>query len=257
MSRHPDLENNHNPELIKKEPGKTDKIKYNCYKCGKTNKVPKGRYKKDKPNYCSNECYQEIRKENASIHHNCPACGKTFKTKKHLVKNRECHTCSPECRMKQLHETIKTERKTVECSAPTCQKQVTRKTTILNKHPNPVCSTKCLSNFLSQHFKGENGPGYIHGNHGERKYPGKFANKREKIIQRDNEKCQICGLKRGKHKEKYTLDIEVHHIDNDPENNKDNNLITLCTSCNIKIEHENQRPKTPEQIRTLNYQKQP
>jgi hypothetical protein len=33
---------------------------------------------------------------------------------------------------------------------------------------------------------------------------------------------------------KYNRDIEVHHIEYDRENCKENNLITLCHKCNIE-----------------------
>ena len=32
--------------------------------------------------------------------------------------------------------------------------------------------------------------------------------------------------------------LSVHHIDENPHNNEDQNLITLCTLCHLKVEHE-------------------
>lgn len=245
MSRHPDLKNKHDPEFFRKKGKKY--ARYNCYTCAKQKEKPATRYHEDKPNFCSNECYQKTRVKKATIQHPCPECGEKFQTKKGLVQNREFHTCSNECRQKQLHKHNYKERKETKCV--NCGKTLKRTQNQVKNHENSVCSDKCMSEWLSEHFKGENGPGYIHGNHGHRKYPSKFQNKREKIIQRDNEKCQICGLDRKKHKQLYTHDIEVHHIDNNEQNNKDQNLITLCTSCNIQIEHLDKRPKTMKQVK--------
>jgi len=57
---------------------------------------------------------------------------------------------------------------------------------------------------------------------------------REKIRIRDNHKCQLCNKKEieliGFHKK-----LPIHHIDYNKRNCKENNLITLCLHCNIKV----------------------
>lgn len=58
-------------------------------------------------------------------------------------------------------------------------------------------------------------------------YPSEFNNKlKRKIKVRDGYQCQLCGTKEK---------LAVHHIDYDKQNNKINNLITLCLSCNVKV----------------------
>ena len=54
-----------------------------------------------------------------------------------------------------------------------------------------------------------------------------------KIRKRDNYKCQYCGMTQEEHFEKYNRDIEIHHIDYDKTNCKEDNLIALCKGCNI------------------------
>ena len=51
--------------------------------------------------------------------------------------------------------------------------------------------------------------------------------------ERDNNTCQLCG----KTKEQEGRNLCVHHISYDKENNCSNedNFITLCTSCNAKV----------------------
>ena len=55
---------------------------------------------------------------------------------------------------------------------------------------------------------------------------------RLQIYQRDNFKCQCCGLTQEEHIKKYGRDIEVHHIDYCYSNCEESNLITLCKKCN-------------------------
>jgi hypothetical protein len=51
---------------------------------------------------------------------------------------------------------------------------------------------------------------------------------KNKIRQRDNYKCQECGLKES------NKNHIVHHIDYDKKNNYEDNLILLCNSCHSK-----------------------
>lgn len=58
-------------------------------------------------------------------------------------------------------------------------------------------------------------------------------NKKLKVFikKRDKNKCQLCGCKQAKIKNK----LSVHHIDYDKQNNNKNNLLTLCHCCNSKV----------------------
>jgi hypothetical protein len=61
-------------------------------------------------------------------------------------------------------------------------------------------------------------------------YPIKFYELREQIRKRDNHGCQLCGcsqIKNGKQ-------LDVHHIDYNKDNCKENNLISLCMNCHRK-----------------------
>jgi len=57
------------------------------------------------------------------------------------------------------------------------------------------------------------------------KYCKDFPKIRLIVLNSDNYKCQKCN------KDGNT----VHHIDYNPQNNKRNNLITLCMRCNIIV----------------------
>lgn len=86
---------------------------------------------------------------------------------------------------------------------------------------------------ISQACSGSNNPNWK-GGIGQLPYPFKFNNKlKENIRNRDNNTCQLCG----KTKEQEGKNLSVHHIDYDKENIEQYNLITLCSSCNIKVNY--------------------
>ena len=60
-------------------------------------------------------------------------------------------------------------------------------------------------------------------------------NKRLKraILKRDNYKCKICGRKKD-----LFIPLDIHHLDQNKNNNDQDNLITLCHICHSKI-HNN------------------
>ena len=58
--------------------------------------------------------------------------------------------------------------------------------------------------------------------------------KKEFIKQRDHYHCQNCGISQDEHRLKYKMSLVIHHVDYDKENNKIENLITLCTMCNTR-----------------------
>jgi len=71
---------------------------------------------------------------------------------------------------------------------------------------------------------------------GNRKYGigwSKFL--KYKIRRRDNFTCQMCGIKEEEYKRIHNENLSVNHIDYDVKNCSEYNLITLCRSCNSKL----------------------
>lgn len=60
-------------------------------------------------------------------------------------------------------------------------------------------------------------------------YPYEFYQIREKILKRDNFTCQKCNSKD---------DLTIHHVNHNKEDNTEENLLTLCRSCNSKDNKE-------------------
>ena len=62
-------------------------------------------------------------------------------------------------------------------------------------------------------------------------YPPEFSEYlKDRIRDRDGHCCRICSNSRKKKK-----NFPVHHIDGNPYNNDERNLITLCWKCHVKI----------------------
>ncbi|MFA5397403.1 MAG: hypothetical protein WC346_15445 [Methanogenium sp.] len=88
----------------------------------------------------------------------------------------------------------------------------------------PICYVISISGENNYNWKG--GASY-------EPYCSIFRNKsfKDSIKQRDNYKCQNpdCWKKEG-----VASRLSIHHIDHDKKNCEDNNLITLCNSCNAR-----------------------
>ncbi len=69
------------------------------------------------------------------------------------------------------------------------------------------------------------------------KYPAEFRAIRKSIRERDNFQCQMSNMTEKEHLKKYGRVLDVHHIDYDKENCKENNLITLTDSWNKKVNY--------------------
>ena len=75
---------------------------------------------------------------------------------------------------------------------------------------------------------GENSPVWK-GGISKLPYPFEFTEKlKTRIKERDGYICQLCGCSNPK-------GLAVHHIDYDKDNLSEDNLITLCGSCNPKV----------------------
>lgn len=89
---------------------------------------------------------------------------------------------------------------------------------------------------------GKNNHRYIDG-----KYCGKYTKEilklKEKIRKIANYKCQNCDKTQKQNLKETGEVLSVHHIDGDDTNNAENNLITFCLSCHIKLHEALKRNK--------------
>ena len=84
--------------------------------------------------------------------------------------------------------------------------------------------------------KGENNGRFVDGS-SKFPYPLEFNDELKELIRkRDNYICQnsICNMTEEEHLIILGRTLEVHHIDYDKNNCRENNLITLCQQCNLR-----------------------
>jgi hypothetical protein len=81
----------------------------------------------------------------------------------------------------------------------------------------------------------------IHGGTGipyeYNRYPKEFHEIKVQIRNRDNHRCQNCGMTEEEHLTVYGRVLDVHHIDYNKQNCNSNNLITTCMCCNIRANY--------------------
>lgn len=69
-------------------------------------------------------------------------------------------------------------------------------------------------------------------------YPIIFNQKlKDRIRERDNYICQLCIVTEEEHIIVFGKSLSVHHVDYNKENCCDYNLLTLCSSCNTRVNH--------------------
>lgn len=94
---------------------------------------------------------------------------------------------------------------------------------------------KCADKQHSLEMSGKNNPNYINGL-SYSLYTSDFNESIKKYIrERDNHICQNPDCNKTEKENKQALD--VHHIDYNKENCKEENLISLCHNCNVKANY--------------------
>ena len=118
------------------------------------------------------------------------------------------------------------------CIEPCCNNMISYKTARVGKGRCNSCGRKGkLNGNFGKNFLGKNNPNWIDGR-SYLPYTIEFNIKlKGQIRKRDNFTCQKCGIKQENHYRK----LDVHHIDYDKENCKEENLITLCHDCNLRV----------------------
>jgi hypothetical protein len=98
------------------------------------------------------------------------------------------------------------------------------------------CSNDCKYGWISENVRGEN---HHNWDGGAGNYINWDEEIRKEVIERDNGRCQECGINRDECREEFGCDLHVHHITPRSRGGTDEkeNLISLCPVCHTKVEN--------------------
>jgi len=79
-----------------------------------------------------------------------------------------------------------------------------------------------------------------------KEYPPDWDEIAERIKKKNKYRCEICG---HKHDPQNGYCLTVHHLDRDPQNNEEYNLVSGCQRCHLRLEaHAKRLEKRGETI---------
>lgn len=200
----------------------SNRVQRKCSNCGDTVARRRSVMEDKEHVFCNNGCMGEFKRK--PIERECYTCGN--KVVRHPSNNPDKTFCSEKCQMEWWSRRVKTE-----CDY--CGDVVNKPASAYNETGHNFCDSNCYSSWRleSDFATGKNNGSWKGGvNH---YYGENWRRKRREAIERDNERCQLCG----KHRDNLSRDLHVHHIrpirkyDEVEEANKLSNLVSLCTGC--------------------------
>jgi len=183
------------------------------------------------------------------IEYICPVCGKVFLKK--VYKKVQAVYCSQKCAYigrsmgftkRKIETPYSVDRSPREWRYRVCLFCQTEY--VATKRTQKYCSKECCDTHKKITSLGENNPSYKNGSSYEkRSWRGNdWETLRQEIYKRDNYTCQKCGVKclgKRDYRQDSSRIIQCHHIENYKidNNNKNQNLITLCLKCHLKTHY--------------------
>ena len=115
-------------------------------------------------------------------------------------------------------------------------------------HIYKFCSQKCAGEYMKQKKIMDWKSGLISGT--SQYTTSKFI--RNFLLKKYNNSCQICGWNKMN---KFTnkVPLQIHHIDGDSTNNKEENLLLLCPNCHSLTENFGSRNKNAPKEKSKYY----
>lgn len=195
-----------------------------CKTCG--NALNRGKI------YCSLKCYW---KKSPKFKVKCRQCKKEFLTYPSWQKIGQGFLCSKKCKYKWISENYRGEKSKagwrnakIKLECKECNKVFYEFRSRVKDKRGVFCSKKCSIEWFKKNCQMEKAPNWIDGR-SYLKYPKEFDIVKNEIKQRDGYLCQLCYIPCIRKR------LGAHHIDYNKMNNNKNNLISLCTGCNSKV----------------------
>lgn len=111
------------------------------------------------------------------------------------------------------------------------------------------CSRQCASRDHAANMLKENNPRWKDGASASRVKPHvtkRFRELRPMVMARDGQRCVLCATGGGNGAPR----LEVHHIDENPLNNRVSNLITLCRTCHEMVHFSPEKETLSARLKT-------
>ena len=193
--------------------------------------------------YCSVNCKSRYNMRTRAGTKNCKECGKEFSPSSPRVV-----FCSVSCSSTNSHKSLKT--KLLVCTR--CEVEFEFKGTTKAKYCTDcrkvVNSEKSIKSRIKlgiQKTTGTGKGGWQKSGDNSTTRSAEGAKQREKVYYENclsrfegNESCVVCG---------DDLNIQVHHIDHNPNNHEETNLVFLCRKCHVN--HHMRKLLTTEHIK--------
>lgn len=219
---------------------KSSKRKVNCSNCGKLLWRIAWRLKNQKNHFCNETCLAQWKKKNSLKGERspyfrqkkvrCSNCGKELWKHRYLIKKEKRFFCNYRCfslwasRNLSKENSVLFKQQRVRCL--NCRRVFWKHLSRVKNTTKHFCSMKCRD----EYSVGENSSGWRDGRSFQPYTPDFNKPLKKLILRRDNYRCQLCGVPQ----EECIRKLHIHHIDYNKENNRKENLITLCLSCHLK-----------------------
>lgn len=215
-----------------------------CSQCGDVVSRDPSKARDSEKFFCDTSCHGEWKSENLvgedarnyiSLDIECHQCGEALQRAPSTVENKDRVFCDESCegQWRSVAQSGSDNpmwdggKEEVECHF--CEESIKMWPSHIEKNDRHFCSPECHHTWISEHLSKEG----VSDKYGDTYY--KF---RKQVLKRDEHECQICGMSRDEHYDKYGQDIHCHHIIpirlfEDPDNgNYDENGLALCLRCN-------------------------
>ena len=217
------------------------KVTLGCSYCGKKFKRSPSLVKKDnKHHFCSKDCESKYRRKRSRTNRlelvtiECNWCGQMLWEISKALNKSKYNFCCDKCLDNWLEDVrgVPSSSYKILVKCANCGKEIERWKYEQERSKYFFCNVGCKTSFLRGKYVAN-----WQGGISYKPYPDDWTEElKDKIRNRDNRQCQMCFRYESELKRK----LSVHHIDGDRRNCNEDNLISFCINCHMKITGEQQ-----------------
>ena len=219
----------------------SNKVTLKCYYCGKDfERHPSLVKQNNKHHFCSKDCEFKHRRKRSKqsklefVTIECNWCGQMLWEISKALNKSDYNFCNDKCLNKWLEDVkgVPSSPYKILLKCANCGKEVERWKYEEGRSKYCFCNSECKYSFLKGRYA-SNWQGGI----SYKPYSEEWTEAlKERIRDRDNRQCQLCF----KQEHELSRKLHIHHIDGDKQNCDEDNLISFCINCHMKITGEQQ-----------------